>query len=467
MAYNPTTQIISQPVSVYDVQQCCWVRLQRTVSGQTQTRYSGDVGVLCCAQVGDTIPASDGLGSWTVTARGEINKFARFKPVRFASVKQITDANRKSVGHGITLPTPARGTTLDGSLIMDACALDWEYALPNGDSNSPYRLTDFANAENLHGEGYYHGAVPPIQVVYPREGWTFQRGSTSNRALVIYVDLDPDDSAINLQAEDFTASGIDLNEWTLIAFVDSQYFTNKLFVSDDTILNGGEISGNTIVISIPNGTGSYTSDVYICMYRYNNSISRYECLPLPKQGDYNPEFYTLKVIDDAQSSGGGVPGDTTEEMFKNVKFSHELGNPNDDSAYKTAWDCTDGGTAKWSMKSVGSLYVKMELRNTSNQSKTINRADLQLDLNGLGYVSATTLYNSGKSSVSSVTVPAGGTITIYLFFDDIFTNIGSDWNSSNKNSSWSMDFRRNDATLFGCDIYAYYSQTQGWTERSS
>jgi hypothetical protein len=62
MGYNPTTQIISQPVSVYDVQQCCWVRLQRTVSGQTQTRYSGDVGVLCCAQVGDTIPSSDSLG---------------------------------------------------------------------------------------------------------------------------------------------------------------------------------------------------------------------------------------------------------------------------------------------------------------------------------------------------------------------------------------------------------------------
>ena len=290
MAYN--NGIITAPVSVYDVQQCCWVRLQRTVSGQTQTRYSGDVGVLCGAKIGDTITASDGLGSWTVTDRGEINKFARFKPVRFASVKQITDANRKSVDHGITLPTPARGTTLNGSLIMDACALDWQYTLPNGGSNSPYRLTDFANAENLHGEGYYHGAVPPIQVVYPREGWIFQRGSTSNRALVIYVDLDPDDSAINLQAEDFTASGLDLNEWTLIAFVDSRYFTTKLFASDDTILNGGEISGNTIVISIPNGTGSYTSDVYICMYRYNNSISRYET------GEREADYKTLIKIAD-------------------------------------------------------------------------------------------------------------------------------------------------------------------------
>jgi hypothetical protein len=30
-----------------------------------------------------------------------------------------------------------------------------------------------------------------------------------------------------------------------------------------------------------------------------------------------------------------------------------------------------------------------------------------------------------------------------------------------------MDFTRNGATLFGCDIYAYYSRTEGWTERST
>lgn len=425
MAYS--NGIITAPVSIYDVQKALGIN-------------TNDVGGLCTSV--------------------KINKFARFKPVRYASIPPITDANRKSVSHGITIPTPERGTSLTGTLIMDACELDWSYSLPSGGSSSPYRLTDFANAENPSSYGYFHNAVPPIQVVYPREGWKFQRGSSSNRSLVIYVDLDPDDSAINLQADDFTASGLNLNEWTLVAYVDSSYFSTKIFASDDTILSSGVISGNTIVINVPNGTGSYNCNVYICMYRYNNSLSRYECLPLPKQGDYNPQYYDLYIIDDAQASGGGVPGDTTEDMFKNVEFSYGL-----NGTYHTAWDCTDDGTAKLAMKSAGSLYVKMKLTNTSNQSKTINRADLQLDLNGLGFVSATTLYNSSKSSVSSITISAGGTVTIYMYFNAIFTGIGSDWTTSNKNSSWSMDFRRVDVTLFGCDIYAYYSGTEGWTER--
>ena len=34
----------------------------------------------------------------------KINKFARFKPVRYPSTKTITNANRQSVAHGIVFP---------------------------------------------------------------------------------------------------------------------------------------------------------------------------------------------------------------------------------------------------------------------------------------------------------------------------------------------------------------------------
>lgn len=389
------------------------------------------------------------------------NKFARYKAVAYPQMDPISEAQRESVAHGITLPTPVRSTSINGDSIMDACSLDWGYHQPTGGASEPYRESDFVQGPNT-SNGYYHYAVPPIQVVYPRDGWTFMRGTDSGRWLTIYVDLDPDDSALNLQSYDFVASGLNLNEWTLIAYVDSSYMNTKVFASDDTILSDGEISGNTIAINIPSGSGSWSCDVYICMYRYNNSISRYEFMPLPKQDDYNPEYYTLNVVDDAQQSGGGVPGGTTEEMFQNVSFSYGLS-----STYKTAWDCTDGGTAKWAMKSAGGLYVKMELKNTSNSASTIDRQDFELDLNGLGAVTPTTLYNANKQSVSSISIASGGTATVYMYFNAIFTGIGSDWVNSNKNSSWSMDFTRNGATLFGCDIYAYYSQTEGWTERST
>lgn len=428
MGYNSTTRTIKAPVSVYDVQ------LALSTS-------ANDVGLLC--------------------KHININKFARYKPVKFASIAPITDANRRSVGHGIIIPDIVTSSSITGAAIMDAASNDWDYDPPAGGSATPYRLTDFANYEHQSSDGYYHLAVPPIQVSYPREGWTFIKGS-SQRTLVIYIDLDPDDSAINLQADDFSASGLNFNEWTLIAYIDSQYLTTKIFASDDTILNDGQISGNTIVVTIPNGTGTYTANVYICMYRYNSG--RYEFMPLPKQGDFNPSVMKIKVVDDAMAGGGGIPGNNTEEMFKNIEFSYGL-----NGTYHTAWDCTDGGTAKWAMKSSGSLYVKMKLANTSGSTSTVERAHFQLDLNGLGMVSATTMYNSNKSAVSSVQIPNNGEVTIYLFYQGIFTGLGSDWTGSNKNSSWSMDFVRNTgsspATLLGCDIYAYYSGTEGWEER--
>lgn len=421
MSYS--SGIITAPVSIRDVQNALGVS-------------STDLGTLCTS--------------------GRINKFARYKPVRFASVAPITNANRRSVAQGLVLPSPVTGSSKTGALIRSACEGDWGYNLPLGGASSPYRLTDFANPENRTSYGYDHNAVPPIQVNYPRDGWQYVKGSGKN--LLIYVDLDPGDSATNLQSDDLTAAGINLNEWTLICYVD--WPIQRIYESDDTILNGGQISGNTILINNLNVPSAYTNvEVYICMYRMNGSTVEFQ--PLPKQGDFNPQVFYLDILDDAEASGGGVPGSDTEEMFKNVEFSYNL-----NGTYHYAWDCTDNGTALYCMKSLGSLYVKMNLRNTSGNTSTVQRGHFQLDLNGTGLVSATTMYNSSKQSVSSVSIPNNTTVTIYLFFDAIFNRLPSaEWNTSNKNSSWSMDFVRNGATLFGGDIYAMYSGTEGWVTR--
>ena len=405
----------------------------------------------------------------TLCSHININKFARFKPVRYPSVGLITNANRQSVAHGIVFPDVVIVSQITGAAIQDAAANDWDYQLPVGGASSPYRLSDFGNVESLNSNGYYHGAVPPIQVVYPRGGWTFSRGSTQ-RSLVISIDLDPDDSEINLQSYDFISAGLNLNEWKLIAYLDTIHLITKI----DTILNGGEISGNQIVIPFPGGTGTYNVDVYICMYRYNNSISRYEFLPLPKQGDYNPSVFKLKVIDDAEASGGGIPGRDTEEMFNNIAFAPHLDGALDPDThtfvYKTAWECTDNGTAKWLMRGGGDLYVRMLLKNGSSSTSDLPRGTFQVDIEGTGPVSATTMYDENKRVISSVSIASGGTATIYLHFQELFQRIGADWDYSASdpynNDNWSIDFTRNGATLIGGDIYAKKG-TNGWIKRST
>ena len=185
---------ITRPVSIYDVQCCCWVQLQRTVNGVVQTRYSGDVGVLCGASVGDTIPASDSDGSWTVVARGEINKWARFRPVEYKSngrtgsvwMKQVPDSgtssrvsvafgivnipvwNNRVIGHMLNFwseyntgevnrPTyiDENGDTVRTLLVTSDY---WKMKLPT----SAFRLTDFVSTANPTTKGYFTGAKAPI-----------------------------------------------------------------------------------------------------------------------------------------------------------------------------------------------------------------------------------------------------------------------------------------------------------------
>ena len=389
----------------------------------------------------------------TLITNANINMWARFKPVRYPSVGLITDSQRASVNHGISIPTPVTYGSVRAQEVMDAAANygDWAYLKPTGGASQPFRLADFANTIS---QGYYHAAQPPIQLNYPRGGWTFIKGGTS-KALVMSFDLDPSDPAVNLQSYDFIGS-LDLRQYKLITYVDGI----GLFESDDFILNSnGEVSdaGSTIAVMIPSTTGSYSREAYVCMYRTNGNTK--EFLPIMANSDYTPDNLTIYIKDDAEASGGGIPGADTQEMFNNVEFSSEL-----NGTYRTAWVSTDNGTAEWCLVSQGSLYVKMTLKNTSGSTSTVQRSHFQLDLNGQGLVSATTMYNSSKSAVTSVQIANNGTATIYLFFDAIFSGLGSDWSTSNKNSSWSMDFVRNSATLFGGDIYAM-SGTNGWVAR--
>lgn len=396
--------------------------------------------------------SSNDLG--TLISNVPINMWSRVKPVRFASLGKITDANRASANHGISVPTPVTGSTVTSQRVIDASANydDWAYLRPTGGASQPFRLSDFADTISI---GYYDDAKPPIQISYPRGGWTFVKGGSS-RALVMSFDLDPGDSTVNLQTYDFTGQ-LDLRQYKLIAYVEDL----GLFEADDYILDSdGEVSGSTIAVMIPSTTGSYRKEAYVCMYRTNGGTK--EFLPIPAGDDYTPDNLTINIVDDAQASGGGIPGNDTEEMFNNVEFSSLL-----NGTYKTAWVSTDNGTGEWCLVSQGSLFVKMTLKNTSGSTSYVYRSHFQLDLNGLGPTSASHWYDSNKQAIgdaASVSIPNNGTVTIYLEYEAIFSGIGSDWNNSNENSSWSMDFTRNNATLFGGDIYAMKG-TDGWVAR--
>lgn len=84
----------------------------------------------------------------------KINKWAKFKPVRFNSSSEITDSQRASVNYGVDVPYYLYNVFFDNPHL-------WGYLKPRGDSVSPpewYRILDF--------NGYNTNAGSPFVRLY-------------------------------------------------------------------------------------------------------------------------------------------------------------------------------------------------------------------------------------------------------------------------------------------------------------
>jgi len=87
--------------------------------------------------------------------RPNINMWARYKPIKYASVQQLTSAQWTEKRYGVGRSTSLPLIDNNGRLNHDV----WNYDKPTGGASSPYRLTDFAR--------YYHVAPCPVRLIFP------------------------------------------------------------------------------------------------------------------------------------------------------------------------------------------------------------------------------------------------------------------------------------------------------------
>lgn len=119
----PTSNgIISAPITTTDV-------------ANTLSSSSRDVGTLCI--------------------NSNINKWARHKPVRYATTSGITDEQLKAVGFGLEVPTYVTNWE-------NALSQTYNYLRPRGGASEPYRLGDFRNYS--HNVPAPCGKLPDITV---------------------------------------------------------------------------------------------------------------------------------------------------------------------------------------------------------------------------------------------------------------------------------------------------------------
>ena len=369
--------------------------------------------------------ASRDLG--TLCRDSSVNKFARYKPIRFNKVGVLTEAERASVSYGVTMdendivtsshsPREAPGTLQDV-----AENYDWTYLAPRGGSVTPnehFRLHDF--------NGYDHHAVPFLQVdVNTDKGITKNIADTSvSHAFVLPLALDPGNSQYNLHATDFTAI-IDLKEWIAVAaiFDSNNNLMDIATPTDDnespvTILNeDGEIQGDSITFMLDSRYNYSTYKIYVCLYRYNSGV--FEYIPFPKQTvsateHYNKMPINLYIIVNAVAGGGGIEENNPMEV---VKLS-----PTHGGTSHTLYELDDSNT--YVLKTQGEFHVKIPFKNGSSSAVTYTRNDFTMFSSDGSREHPTLMWtssteNGSQTEVTQFTIAANQKVWLEMRFDTV------------------------------------------------
>lgn len=369
------------------------------------------------ADIRDTLNEKNGASATNIISTfidedSNLNQWARYKPLKggadFYSTLAAYEAYAKTINWGLKPPSGASytGTSIKPEKIKELAGKSWIYDKPELPTDK-FRVGDF--------RGYYPKAVPFIQT-WPS---TIDVNKVVSNYGYIGIDTDPDNSEYNLQASDFSNAGTvyDLKKTKLVAVVLDSSGTTKLSLeSSDYILDSnGETQGIQLAINCSN-LSSGTYNVYVVL-KYNNgssSSSTWHSLP-------NGGTHLLRVTSDSAAAGFKI-----NSRYADVSFAPSFG-----QTFYTANNCTAGGsgTKKTMRNNTGEVLVSVKFTNGTSAAKTLSRSSFTFKalLSGTNYRQKTPEYMwasnpSGTSgSVSSVTIPAKGTATVWLYHSTLLS----------------------------------------------
>lgn len=202
----------------------------------------------------------------------KINRWSKYKPVRFNTVTSLTEEDLKSVNFGFTINSTSAVNT---STLQSA----WTYLKPNGGLlNAPYRLGDF--------RGYDHLEQSPMFVSnsYLNRSWNVYESSTPSfaSALTYKIGTNSYFGTVNnrLSIDDFSVTGSPTKllkdmYYSVGLFEDTTFHcvTGSAKLSDGTS-NGGanidSIAGTSLADYIQN---RLPADTPVTLYPFLNTIN--------------------------------------------------------------------------------------------------------------------------------------------------------------------------------------------------
>ena len=342
-----------------------------TLVGTTIGSASRDVGTLCSSPL--------------------INKWSKYKPVRYNTISPITDSQRKEVYYGFDIANMVKTDA------VSAASINWNYLKPLGGANSPYRLGDFRS--------YDHTATHVYDLVDNYE------------SINIYGILNvrirfADTQGSGVKLNDFTSTTIPIGNWTPCIIVKRNTSLYCYKYSGETTPTGAKVI--TIDVNsepfagITNGTD--LQFMYL-LVETPSQISTSRFCPMPF-ADSNSCLKTVRIYNHLSISATiSKLSDVYNAGYENISFYSGMA-PENAIHYPIA-------------RNIGTVYFKMDVTNNSSDVQSFPIGSMKLKMRTL-FTSYTNLevtpsvYNDAFETINIGNnlvqyLNAGETRTYYIY----------------------------------------------------
>ena len=345
--------------------------ISTTLVGNTIGLASNDVGTLCSSTL--------------------INKWAKYKPVRYNTISPITDSQRKEVYYGFDIANMVKTDA------VSAASINWNYLKPLGGANSPYRLGDFRS--------YEHTATHVYDLVDNYE-------SINIYGLLNVRIRFADTQGSGVKLNDFTSTTIPVGNWTPCIIVKRNTSLYCYKYTGETTPTGAKVI--TIDVNsepfagITNGTD--LQFMYL-LVETPSQISTSRFCPMPF-ADSNSCLKTVRIYNHLSISAKiSKLSNVYNTGYENISLYSGMA-PENAIHYPVA-------------RNIGTVYFKMDVTNNSSDVQSFPIGSMKLKMSRLFtsytnleltpsvYNDAFELINIGNNLIQYLN--AGETRTYYIY----------------------------------------------------
>lgn len=346
----------------------------------------------------------------------EINKWSKWKPVRYNILEGIDLTQIESINYSLTTPTVIKDE-FDESF----CLEDWIYLRPEGKVkngvDSPYRLGDFRN--------YFHQAPPPIPIIENPEVFNVVVSTEYKEIKASSLPVWTGNEA-SILLEDLSGIIGDYYFTAVLVWYDGQ--NKRIFLkSADKKFNDVGTTQEKTTIQIPKDSNAFKvtgADKYIDLYfilsstkadndgdavAFNNWMVASNFKPVPTKNIY--KYFKIPVINEFD-----------DMLYLNIiGIGKDIGGP-----YYNISSFNSSNRFKTGPNAPG--YFQLTVHNKTSENYTLNKSDFDIKPQALYpgggnlqiYTNTLSMANSSGTVINSIVIPSKQTITFYIGADVFF-----------------------------------------------